>query len=185
VRQSTSPIPATHPNWPCCLTARLFLIDPVRYGFAILVSVVTVTMSPPSSHRDRHALLSHVMAASVATSLACWFLSTISIIVSLSDERDLHAAAPPARRVALLQGFAGPRGLLVAVLNGLREDRRGLHVNASDAHQNIRHVRAHSNVSVRLPSALLTTTVDRALALNPMQYRCAWLAASIKPRSSR
>ena len=57
--------------------------------------------------------------------------------------------------------------------------------STSDTRQNVRHMRTHSNVSVRLPSALLTTTVDRALALNPMQYRCAWLAASIKPRSSR
>ena len=47
------------------------------------------------------------------------------------------------------------------------------------------YMRTHSNVRVRLPSALLITTVDRALALNPMQYRWAWLAASIKPRSSR
>lgn len=47
------------------------------------------------------------------------------------------------------------------------------------------YMRSHSNETVRLPSALLLTRIERAFALNPMQCRCAWLTASIKPRSSR
>ena len=47
---------------------------------------------------------------------------------------------------------------------------RGLHVRIGCAQQST--LRTHSNLRLRLPSALLTTTVDRALAFNPMQYRC-------------